>query len=188
MRILESVLYHVSEEIQIVNHIVGIERTHFELRAALCTANSSESVIFLRAIRIFSVHTILLFVYCSAKEALCYWIDQFWLHHNFEMPNRQRGTCVFNASLQKKYPFLKKQRNKTNSDVFCEICSSNFCISNGGLSHIRRHVTAAKHLKALRELASSRTHPNDNKSIPTDSIQENTQTHQGTENTTAVTF
>lgn len=84
------------------------------------------------------------------------------------MSIRQRRDCVFNKSLQKKFPYIRKQRNKTNSDVFCEVCSSNFCIANGGLTNIRRHITTAKHQKSVRESAKFRKHTDKSESTPTD--------------------
>lgn len=83
----------------------------------------------------------------------------------------QRRMCVFNKSLRKKYPFIRKQKNKTDSDVYCEMCSSNFCIANGGLSNIRRHLITGKHQQALRESTNSQSSPGDSESIRTISTQ-----------------
>lgn len=77
----------------------------------------------------------------------------------------QRGMCIFNKSLQKKYPFIEKQKNKTDSDVCCKICSSNICIANGGISNIRRHIMSGKHQRALRKSTDSQSHPETSESI-----------------------
>lgn len=75
--------------------------------------------------------------------------------YHSKMSKLERRPCHFNKSLQKKYPFLRQQKDKTDSYVFCEICFSNFNIANGGLTHIRRHITTAKHLQASKESAGS---------------------------------
>lgn len=65
------------------------------------------------------------------------------------MSHLKRRYCHFNASLQKKYPFIRRQKDKEDCFVFCELCSSNISIANGGLSDIRRHIASAKHQQAL---------------------------------------
>lgn len=83
----------------------------------------------------------------------------------------QRRVCVFNKSLQKKYPFLRKQNDKTDSDVYCKICSSNISIANGGLSHIRKHIITGKHQRALRESANFQSCSDESESTSTTGIQ-----------------
>lgn len=98
----------------------------------------------------------------------------------------QRRICVFNKSLQKKYPFIRKQKNRSDSDVYCEICSSNFCIANSGLAHIRRHIITGKHQRALRESTNSQSHSDENESISSISTQKTR--IQGTEHTKAISI
>lgn len=62
---------------------------------------------------------------------------------------------MFNVNLQKKYPFLKK--NKTDSVVLCTICNSNFSIVCGGNSDIVRHMKTAKHVAAMNAASTSRS-------------------------------
>lgn len=70
-------------------------------------------------------------------------------------PNR--GKCVFNPELKKKYPFLEAAKNKTPSDVYCLTCNSDFSIANAGKSDIEKHITTMKHKKALQSASTSRT-------------------------------
>lgn len=60
-------------------------------------------------------------------------------------PSRRK--CILNPGLAKKYPFMKK--TKSESDVQCEICNSEFNIGNAGRSDIEKHLTTDKHKKAL---------------------------------------
>lgn len=83
------------------------------------------------------------------------------------MSVKERRACHFNKSLQKKYPFICKQKNKTDSDVYCKICSSKFSIANSGSTHIRQHVTSAKHIRASREEAGSQLSSDKSECIPT---------------------
>lgn len=77
------------------------------------------------------------------------------------MANRQRGTCVFSKSLQKNYPFLRKQKNRTDSDIHCEICMANISISYAGISDIKRHLATKKHKRAMNASADLREQSNE---------------------------
>lgn len=66
-----------------------------------------------------------------------------------------RRKCVFNADLEKKYPFIKKIENKTQSDVRCEVCKAEFNIGNAGKTDIEKHLTTQKHIKSLQTSSSS---------------------------------
>lgn len=68
---------------------------------------------------------------------------------------KPRRTCVFNADLQKKYPYMKK--GQTDSSVLCEICNSTINIATAGKKDIEKHVISAKHKKALDAKSNSRT-------------------------------
>lgn len=70
------------------------------------------------------------------------------------MPQPRRK-CVFNADLQKSYPYMKK--GSTDSDVFCEICNSTMNISADGRNGIEKHIKTTKHEKALNARSKSRT-------------------------------
>lgn len=59
--------------------------------------------------------------------------------------------------LAKKYPFVKKAAGKTDSDVSCEICFSEFNIVNMGKSGIDQHLKVSKHVKALQAKSSTRS-------------------------------
>lgn len=71
----------------------------------------------------------------------------------FVMPPPRRK-CVFNDTLAKNYPFLKK--SKSESDVRCEICITEFNIGNAGKSDIEKHVHTEKHKKALNAVSKNR--------------------------------
>lgn len=71
--------------------------------------------------------------------------------------SRQRGKCVFNSDLAKKYPFIQKDRNKSVSDVKCNICGADFNIANKGKTSIEQHLTSVKHQKAMQAVAKSHT-------------------------------
>lgn len=83
-----------------------------------------------------------------------------------KMTKLERRPCHFNEKLQKKYPFLRKQKNKTDSYVFCEICFSNLSIKNGGQNDITRHIETAKHQQASKESADAQSSSDEHKSIP----------------------
>lgn len=72
----------------------------------------------------------------------------------------KRGKCVFNDELAKKYPFIQKKKDKTSSDVQCNLCRADFSIAYSGKTDIERHITSTKHQKALKSVASSQTLPN----------------------------
>lgn len=71
----------------------------------------------------------------------------------------KRGKCIFNAELARKYPFIKKTKEKTESDVdvHCDFCNTSFNISLAGKSEIERHLTSLKHKKALKAASTSRS-------------------------------
>lgn len=60
------------------------------------------------------------------------------------MPKRR---CIFNTDLQKKYPFI--QKTFSDIDVQCNICQTKFNIGASGKSEIERHLSSARHKKAL---------------------------------------
>lgn len=62
----------------------------------------------------------------------------------------KRRTCIFNAELAKKYPFIVNVPSKTPSDVRCTVCSAEFSIANSGRSDIDKHVLTEKHTKGLK--------------------------------------
>lgn len=68
------------------------------------------------------------------------------------MPKR---TCKFNSELEKEFPFIKK--TKSDSDVRCLTCSTNFSVSHGGKSDISQHLKSEKHKLALSAASSSST-------------------------------
>lgn len=72
------------------------------------------------------------------------------------MAPKAHGKCVFNDDLAKKYTFLEKAKDKTSSDVYCLKCKSEFSIAFAGKSDIKRHITSAKHKKALQATSNSR--------------------------------
>lgn len=69
----------------------------------------------------------------------------------------KRGKCIFNADLAKKYPFLKRDRNKGESDVKCDLCHADFNISNLGKTGIEKHILTKKHQKAMQMASSSQS-------------------------------
>lgn len=75
------------------------------------------------------------------------------------MPNSNlRRKCVFNADLQKKYPFIRKAGS--DSDVVCQKCNSSFNIGAAGKSEIERHLNSVKHKKALNAASNSQSMTN----------------------------
>lgn len=67
--------------------------------------------------------------------------------------SRKRGVNVLNQNLSEKYPFIKK--TKTDSDVRCNTCNSEFNISHGGKSDIESHLKSVRHQKSLIAASSS---------------------------------
>jgi hypothetical protein len=74
-----------------------------------------------------------------------------------KMSPKIRGKCIFNSDLAKKYPFIKKDLNKSESDVKCNTCGADFNIANKGKTSIEQHLNTAKHLKAMQAVAKSHT-------------------------------
>ena len=66
-------------------------------------------------------------------------------HFKVKMSKLKRK-CVFNESLKSKFPFISK--TKSDSDVRCEKCQSDFSIGNGGISDITRHLLSQRHKSA----------------------------------------
>lgn len=66
---------------------------------------------------------------------------------------RKRGVNVLNDSLSEKYSFIKK--TKSDSDVCCNICNTEFNISHGGNSDIQSHLKSENHKKALSAASTS---------------------------------
>lgn len=71
--------------------------------------------------------------------------------------SKSRGKCVFNSDLAKKYPFIRKGPNKSDSDVKCNICGTDFNIANKGRASIEQHTTSAKHQRAMQAVANTST-------------------------------
>lgn len=69
------------------------------------------------------------------------------------MSSKPRRMCVFNADLQKKFPFIRK--GESNSDVICQKCNATFNIGSAGKSEIERHLNSIKHKKALNAASQS---------------------------------
>lgn len=67
------------------------------------------------------------------------------------MPKRK---CVFNESLQKKYPYIKK--GNSDSQVKCDKCGGNFNIANCGGGDIETHIKSQKHQKMMSAASSSK--------------------------------
>lgn len=80
-----------------------------------------------------------------------------WSQNYVSKMNRNRGKCVFNCDLAKKYPFIKKDLKKSGSDVKCDICGANFNIANKGKTSIDQHVGSDKHKKRMNAAANSHT-------------------------------
>ena len=71
-----------------------------------------------------------------------------WLsadHFKVKMSKLKRK-CVFNESLRSKFPFISK--TKSDSDVRCEKCQSDFSIGHGGINDITRHLVSQRHKSA----------------------------------------
>lgn len=66
-----------------------------------------------------------------------------------------RRKCIFNADLQKKYPYIRKITNKSESDVRCNLCHADFNIGNAGKTDIEKHLLTRKHTKSLQAASSS---------------------------------
>ena len=61
--------------------------------------------------------------------------------------------CVFNDDLRQKYPFIKKA--KSDCDVLCKKCNSNFSIAHGGRTDIEKHLRTNRNKNAEDAAASS---------------------------------
>lgn len=66
-----------------------------------------------------------------------------------------KRTCIFNADLQKKYPYFTT--TSSQSDLRCEICNGLINIGCKGKTEIERHLTTTKHKKALNAASTSHT-------------------------------
>lgn len=80
-----------------------------------------------------------------------------WFQNCVSKMSRIRGKCVFNSDLAKKYSFIKKDLNKSESDVKCNICGADFNIANKGKTSIEQHLTSVKHRKGMQAVAKSHT-------------------------------
>jgi hypothetical protein len=65
------------------------------------------------------------------------------------MPKRK---CTFNEQLQKEYSYIKK--GKTDHDVTCIHCGTNFSVAHGGRSDIKDHIQSDRHRQAAKGKAS----------------------------------
>ena len=59
---------------------------------------------------------------------------------------------MFNEQLQKEFPFIKK--GKTEYDVTCTHCWSNFSVAHGGRCDVKDHLQTDKHWLAVAGKAS----------------------------------
>lgn len=66
--------------------------------------------------------------------------------------SKNRGKCVFNTDLAKKYPFIKKDLKKSESDVKCS-SGADFSIANKGKYDIEQHLASTKHQDAMKAAA-----------------------------------
>lgn len=69
------------------------------------------------------------------------------------MSKRKRGINVLSDKLREQYPFIVK--TKSDSDVHCNVCNTDFNISHGGKSDIESHLKSDKHKTAVGAAASS---------------------------------
>lgn len=67
--------------------------------------------------------------------------------------SRKRGVNVLNDNLKEKYSFIKK--TKSDSDVRCDVCNTEFNISHGGKSDIESHLKSGRHKNALNAASTS---------------------------------
>ncbi len=70
------------------------------------------------------------------------------------MSQHRKRICKLTDDLQKDYPFIKS--TKSDSDVRCQVCNSEFSISHGGRTDISRHITTDKHKLALSASSSNK--------------------------------
>lgn len=68
-----------------------------------------------------------------------------------------RGKCILNDQLVERFPFLSNVQGKTQSDVYCKLCKSEFNIANSGKSAIEAHVKTLKHQNIERAKSSSKS-------------------------------
>lgn len=64
-----------------------------------------------------------------------------------------RRKCIFNADLQKEFPFMKI--GATPSEVKCEICQCTLNIGSSGRSEITSHIASIKHVRKLNARCTS---------------------------------
>lgn len=70
-------------------------------------------------------------------------------------PKRIKRSCKLTTDLIKKYPFIHKASDKSESDVYCNTCGANFSIANGGSWDIERHISHDKHKNAAKAIGKS---------------------------------
>ena len=66
-----------------------------------------------------------------------------------------RRTCALNSNLQNELTFIKPTSISPHI-VYCEMCKTEFDISNSVRSNITKHIKKQKHQVALNVAASSR--------------------------------
>ena len=75
---------------------------------------------------------------------------------NFKVKmSKPKRLCVFNGDLRSKFPFITT--TKSNSDVRCEKCLTDFSIGHGGIYDINRHLTSERHTSADKSASTSKT-------------------------------
>lgn len=67
---------------------------------------------------------------------------------------KRRRYCVFNSQLQEEFKFLKK--TKSDSDLHCNTCGSDFSIAHSGRTDIEAHIKSDKHKKGVIAASSSK--------------------------------
>lgn len=68
---------------------------------------------------------------------------------------KRKRYCTFNSDLQQEFTFLRK--TKSDTDVHCDTCGSNFSIAHGGRADIETHIKSDKHRKSTNAAASNKT-------------------------------
>ena len=58
---------------------------------------------------------------------------------------KSKRKCSFQESWKAKFPFLK---NLTSGQVYCTLCSSQFCVLNSGISDVNNHIKTKKHISS----------------------------------------
>lgn len=66
----------------------------------------------------------------------------------------KRRKCIFNASLQAKYPFIHNY-SQDESEVQCSFCASKFSVAHGGNTDIQCHINSTKHKNSAKAVAST---------------------------------